>query len=251
MKVPILTYHKVDTKFEFGITRVTPSQFEKQVKFLYENGYKTLTVSEARSLNLTDGKFICITFDDGYKSVYDFALPILKKYGFKATVFVISGFVGKLNLWDFGFGIKFQHLDWDELKILLDNGWEVGSHSVNHTALTLLDEEKVRYELEISKSEIEKKLNTKVTSFAPPFSRYDEKIVKLVFDCGYEGVYALTNGKSFNGVHYRFAVYTIDSISSIKRKINGSGFEKLKLNLINSFAEFTIKINYAKTKLKR
>ncbi len=249
MNIPILTYHKVDTKFELGITRVTPNQFEKQIKFLSENGYKSLLVSEARKLNNTDEKFICITFDDGYKSVIEFAFPILKKYNFTATVFVISNFIGKRNDWDFGFGIKFKHLDWDDLKILCENGWEIGSHSANHQALTLLDEEKIKNELETSKFEIEKNLGIKITSFAPPFSRYNEKVVKLAFDCGYEGIYALTNGKKIKGVYHRFAVYTIDSVISIKRKIQNSKFETFKLNLINSFAEFTISINYLKNKL--
>ncbi len=251
MNIPILTYHKVDTKFEFGITRVTPSQFEKHIKFLQSEGFKSLTVSEARNLKTAEGKFICITFDDGYKNVIDFAFPILKKFNFKATVFVISNFVGKLNTWDFSFGIRFKHLSWEELKILLDNGWEIGSHSANHLCLTFLDDEKIKYELEISKSEIEKNLGIKVRSFAPPFSRYNEKIVKFATDLGYEGIYALSNGMKFDGVYHRFAVYSIDTISSLRRKINASNFEKFKLNLINLFSEFTMRINFAKNKIKK
>ncbi len=250
MKIPILTYHKVDTKFEFGITRVTPEQFEKHIKFLHDNGFKSLTVSGARKIKQTDEKIICITFDDGYKSIIEYAFPILKKYNFIATVFVISNFVGKINDWDFSFGIKFEHLDWDDLKILCENGWEIGSHSANHLALTLLDKEEIKFELENSKFEIEKNLGVKITSFAPPFSRYDEKIVRLAFESGYEGVYALTNGKNLNGVYHRFAVYTIDSTRSIIRKIQNSKLERFKLNFINSFAEFTININYLKNKLK-
>ncbi len=250
MNIPILTYHKVDSKFELGITRVTPKQFEKHINFLHREGYKSLTVSEARNLKLDDGKFICITFDDGYENIFDYAFPILKKYNFKATVFVISNFVGKFNTWDFGFGIKFKHLDWKELKILHDNGWEIGSHSANHVSLILLDEEKIKFELESSKYEIEKNLGIDVKSFAPPFSRYNEKIVKLALECGYEGIYALTNGEKFDNVYHRFAVYTIDSTYSLARKINNSKFERFKLNLINSFSEITLRINYAKIKLK-
>ncbi|CUU07115.1 Peptidoglycan/xylan/chitin deacetylase, PgdA/CDA1 family [Candidatus Thermokryptus mobilis] len=249
MKIPILTYHKVDTKFEFGITRVSPGQFERQIKFLSKQGYKGITVSEARGLNATDEKFVCITFDDGYEDVFHYAFPILKRYGFRATVFVISNFVGKSNDWDFGFGIKFKHLNWDQIKILFDNGWEIGSHSANHRALTLLDDEDVKFEVGSSKYEIEKNLGTVVKSFAPPFSRYDENIVRIAFECGYEGVYVLTNGRKVNGVYHRFAVYTIDSTASLKRKIGEAKFEKLKLNLINSLSEFTVLINYAKNKI--
>lgn len=251
MNIPILTYHKVDTKLEIGITRITPSQFEKHIKFLHNEGYKSLTVSEARNLKTTNEKFICITFDDGYQNIIDFAFPILKKYNFVATVFVISNFVGKFNTWDFGFGIRFKHLDWNELNILLDNGWEIGSHSANHICLTFLDDEKVKYELEMSKHEIEKNLGIKVKSFAPPFSRYNEKIVKFAIDLGYEGIYALSNGMKFDGVYHRFAVYSIDTISSLRRKINGSNFEKFKLNLINLFSEFTLRINLVKNKIKK
>ncbi len=249
MRVPILTYHKVDTRFEFGITRVSPREFEKHIKFFNEQGYKAITVTEARNLKTNEDKFICITFDDGYEDIFYYAFPILKRYGFRATVFVISNFVGRTNNWDFGFGIRFKHLNWEQIKILFDNGWEIGSHSANHRALTFLDDEEVKFEVESSKYEIEKNLGAVVKSFAPPFSRYDENIARIVFGCGYEGIYALTNGEKIDGVYHRFAVYTIDSIASLKRKIEGAKFEKIKLNLINSFSEFTILINYAKNKI--
>jgi peptidoglycan/xylan/chitin deacetylase (PgdA/CDA1 family) len=249
MTIPILTYHKVDTKFEFGITRVSPSQFERHIKFFNDQGYKALTVSEARNLKRGEDKFICITFDDGYEDVFFYAFPILKKYNFKATVFVVSNFVGKMNDWDFGFSIKFKHLNWEQIKILFDNGWEIGSHSASHRALTFLSDEEIKFEVESSKYEIEKNLGVVVKSFAPPFSRYDENVVRIALDCGYEGVYALTNGRKINGVYHRFAVYTIDSTTSLKRKLEGARFERFKLNLINSFSEFTVLINFAKNKI--
>jgi peptidoglycan/xylan/chitin deacetylase (PgdA/CDA1 family) len=238
VKTPILTYHKVDKKFEPGITRVTPAQFERQMRFLYSNGYKSITLSEARRSE-SAGRFVAITFDDGYQNIFEYAYPILRRLGFRATVFLITGFIGRENSWDFNFGFKFRHLDWDQIKVLLEAGWEIGSHTVNHLDLTMLSDEEIKFELETSKHEIESKLGVKVSLLALPFGRFDERIIRYAKIAGYEDIYGDSNATSKNSIIPRKSVYLFDSIRSLERKLNDSKFELMKLKLINSFSILT------------
>jgi hypothetical protein len=125
---PVLAYHLVDRRLDAGIAWMPPRRFERQIAWLAEAGYRSLSLSEyLQGGNLT--KRVVITFDDGYRSLVQYALPILSRYHFRATVFVIAGYVGRPNLWDVKFFLpRFHHLDWSELRTLLAAGWEIGSH---------------------------------------------------------------------------------------------------------------------------
>ena len=97
MKIPIILYHSIsDDKSNISLNI---SEFEKQIIFLKKRNYKTINFDE---INDTEKKQIIITFDDGYKDLNSTVLPILKKYEFKATCFVVSGLLGKKNTWDQG-----------------------------------------------------------------------------------------------------------------------------------------------------
>ena len=96
-KVLVLNYHKVDNTFISLAVR--PDDFDKQMQYLSDNGYNTITPDElydslAGNKELPENP-VLITFDDGYEDNYTNAYPILKKYGFKGTIFVISSFLGK------------------------------------------------------------------------------------------------------------------------------------------------------------
>lgn len=158
----VLNYHKVTNDFEWGITRVTCKQFESHCKFFAENGYKSLTFSEFCEFGNTNEKYFAITFDDAYKNVYENAFPILKKFGFKATVFVITDFIGEKNLWDVNLGWKvFPHLNEQEIIELSESGWEIGSHTKSHKALIYLKEEQIKLELGESKNILERLVKKK------------------------------------------------------------------------------------------
>ncbi|MFQ5770933.1 MAG: polysaccharide deacetylase family protein, partial [bacterium] len=101
MFVPILAYHKIQNNFDLSLNHITPGQFEKQIKYLYLNGFTTISISEYIKNKSFDDKKVIITFDDGYVSVFEHALPILSKYKFTATIFVISKYVGDWNKWDY------------------------------------------------------------------------------------------------------------------------------------------------------
>jgi peptidoglycan/xylan/chitin deacetylase (PgdA/CDA1 family) len=120
---PILCYHKVDTRFELGFTRVGPAVFRRQVEALARRGYRALG-SDALAAALAAGEAsvparaadVVISFDDGYAALARHAFPILADHGFRALVFIITDFVGRDNNWDVQYGWRrFAHLGWDEL----------------------------------------------------------------------------------------------------------------------------------------
>ena len=133
-KIPILVYHYVeyvkDTKDTIRQSlNISPLIFEDQIKTLINNGYEIILVKDAA--DILDGKkefrekMVAITFDDGYKDFYTDVFPILKKYHVKATVYIISGFIGLPNFMDEG---QLREISQSTLV-------ELGSHTVNHVNL--------------------------------------------------------------------------------------------------------------------
>ncbi|MEG1892412.1 MAG: polysaccharide deacetylase family protein [Bacilli bacterium] len=168
-KVPVLMYHGVlDESWGLSSLFVRVDEFEKQMKYLSENGYTSLKVSEINDAKMHQ-KPIIITFDDGYVDVYKNALPILKKYNLKATIFVISG------------SINGDVYVTDKNVIEMDKSgvFEIGSHSVSHANLASLKEKDLENELKVSKETLEKLIGKSVTSVAYPFGSYNNNVVNM------------------------------------------------------------------------
>ncbi|MFH0931790.1 MAG: polysaccharide deacetylase family protein, partial [Candidatus Zixiibacteriota bacterium] len=165
----VLAYHKVTDEFEWGITRVKPESFEQQVEYLKEEGFSNIDLEELLLGEEKKDKQIALTFDDGYESVYQNAFPVLKRYGFTAIIFLITGYTGKENLWEAGFGRKFKHLSWEQIQEMKESGFQFGSHTVNHPDLTRLDKKSLEYELKKSKDIIEDRLNQEIKFLSYPF----------------------------------------------------------------------------------
>lgn len=230
--VPILTYHKVSDDKEVGLTTVTPTQFEEQMTFLFNEGYQTITTFDYNKL---PSKPIMISFDDGYESIYKYALPILNKLSFKAVVFIISDYIGKLNTWDANLGGKtFNHLNENQIQKLINYGWEVGSHTNSHRTLMLNSSN----EIESSKEKLTALFGSTIKSFSYPFGSSPNSSVKQVsehYDFGFKAT-------PLNSTQFkigRCSVYSFDGIKQIKHKINLNQFELLKLKLINQGAKAT------------
>ncbi|KLU66469.1 poly-beta-1,6-N-acetyl-D-glucosamine N-deacetylase precursor [Desulfosporosinus acididurans] len=175
--IRILYYHSVMREANNEV-RMPPEQFEAQIVYLHDHGYHSITLNQLyKSLYqrgaLPEKPFV-ITFDDGYEDNYQTAYPILKKYGYAATVFMISGYInGK------GF------LTWPQLKELAVNGWDIADHTRDHTYLTKLSPLKILSELESSKKALEKGLGHSVDYFAYPFGDFNNTVVRAVKKAGY------------------------------------------------------------------
>lgn len=192
----ILMYHMIREPIsgkKFNSLRVAPKAFEKQIKYLSENGWHSFTMSDAVALreNLPE-KSVVITFDDGYRDNLTNALPILKKYGFKATIYLVndrhnrdwSGYRKSKNE---GAGLKDEpKLSDDEVLELLESGMiEIGAHTMTHANLKNLNQEESKKEICISKKLIESRFQTVCQSFAYPFGIYGQKDKSLVKECCY------------------------------------------------------------------
>jgi peptidoglycan/xylan/chitin deacetylase (PgdA/CDA1 family) len=193
--VPILTYHR------FAETCSSPlcmpaEIFDRQMRFLKENGYHVITPD-----NLMDflyyrrglpKKSVMITVDDGYRSAYDIAYPILKHYGFKATLMIYTSFVG----------VSKQAITWDQLRKLKAEGFTIGSHTILHTDLTNLrpgesQEEFVQrifQELNGSKKILDQKIGQDTYVLAYPFGYYDQRVIAMARQAGYKMAVSVVRG---------------------------------------------------------
>jgi peptidoglycan/xylan/chitin deacetylase (PgdA/CDA1 family) len=190
--IPILMYHYIEPEGPTQSTLrrnlgVTPENFEKQMKWLYDNGFKTLTLSQYFSLiseqKEISPKTVLITMDDGYRDFFENAAPILNRYNMTATVFIITDMVDSPAF-----------MTWDQIKLLSSQGFEFGSHTLSHMKLTLLSDDKLKKELIDSREKIEKELGKTVNFFCYPTGAYDDTAMKAVRDAGYRGAFTTTNG---------------------------------------------------------
>lgn len=243
--VPILAFHKVDPSFEWGVTRVTPRKFRTVLDFLKKQEYSTISLRTCcDSASNLPPKPIVLTFDDSYESVYTYAFPVLKEYGFTGTIFVITAFVGKTNTWDVNLGgCRFRHLSWSRIREMHEAGFEIGSHTVHHPDLTRINDPGwLDFELEESKNAIEDNIGSEVRFISFPFGRFTKNIIKRCKSAGYSHGCGFILSKKMKKSKERFVVerkpyYLFDRVRSLKAKLDMNGWiaaENMKLRIINT-----------------
>ncbi len=209
--VPILTYHDIEpvSKNRFAIT---VDLFEQQLRYLKENGYVGITLDQLdrflRYEQPLPKKAVVITIDDGYKSAKTYAAPMLKKYGFPATFFIYTDFIGGGR----------HSLSWDELRELKAQGFEVEGHSKTHSNLAVpLPNERpadrsARLDSEIvaTKQLMERRIGEKVRYFAYPYGGFDSEVVAKIKSAGYEAAFGAKKGSNpFFIDRYRLKRYNV------------------------------------------
>jgi len=193
--IPILAYHNF-TKDEGSSYDMNIVEFEKQIDYLAAHNYSVISLSELLK-GLRTGQLpskpIVITIDDGFKSTYTLAYPVLKKYNFPATLFIYTNFIEKNN----------GSLTWEEIREMTKNNIEIGSHTLSHCNLLKYKKNenyetylaRIRREIFLSKEILESKIGSKVKFFAYPYGAYSPIIKNLVIQAGYEGI---VNANSMN-----------------------------------------------------
>ena len=175
--VPIFAYHKVVG--DNNLYSISPDIFEKQMQYLHEKGYTTISLSEyvnrREQGNDAFNKNCIITFDDGYANNNSAARPIMDKYGYKGTIFVAIKFMA----WP-------GYVTWMDLWDLKTDGWEIGSHTYNHVSLNDCTPEQLRYEIKESKNFINNfDPGFKVNTMAYPFGSYNDDIGQVLKENNY------------------------------------------------------------------
>jgi peptidoglycan/xylan/chitin deacetylase (PgdA/CDA1 family) len=189
--VPVLMYHRVsdspeDTVRPYYRTCTSPARFQEQMQWLADHGFHGMTLGDglgwlaASQDPLTNVRLpssdprppttsrrpVVLTFDDGYRDFLTAAMPVLETFGFTATVFLPTAFIGSDRR-------SFQNIEcltWAEVNRLAQRGIEFGSHTVTHPRLAQLSWEEVHQELTESKATIENAIGTSVATFAHPYA---------------------------------------------------------------------------------
>ena len=202
--VPIIGLHAIEGHIGEPIELYT-DHFDNLCRVLKEFGYETITFTDI--LNYIDhGKAlperpVIITSDDGFQDVYTNGFPVLKKYGYKMTVFLVTGAIGdsdadrKTNAYfNKRTDVTRPILTWPEIIEMNEYGCEFLSHTVNHVRLGLSSDEEFLYELTKSKKDIESHLGNEVLFFAWPYDNNSLLKWPLIPEAGYRGAVRYGNG---------------------------------------------------------
>jgi peptidoglycan/xylan/chitin deacetylase (PgdA/CDA1 family) len=182
--VPIITYHGVGPD---GLPLFMPVPlFEQQIQQLSDCGYQSVSIRAL--LRWLDGegelpeRAVVLTFDDAYLSVYTEALPVLERYAFSASLFVVTGYCGLDNQWRGQSPTvpRSPIMSWDQIRDLSGRGWELGSHTHTHPPLTELPIESVEEELRRSRKALIAATSESVEIFAQPYGASNEMVDRMV-----------------------------------------------------------------------
>jgi peptidoglycan/xylan/chitin deacetylase (PgdA/CDA1 family) len=198
--LPILCYHNVafaPPAARFKLLYVSPDKFERQLWTLCRLGLRGVSTGEgiARLREGTARGCVAFTFDDGYADTLTAAAPLLKRYGFGATCYVVSGALGAYNRWDAHFLQETKPLmSRQQLDAWLAAGMEVGSHSCSHPRLHELPPDAARDEIAESRGALQNMLGVPIEHFAYPFGDFSADTVELVRRAGYTSAVTVLPG---------------------------------------------------------
>lgn len=196
--VPILLYHHIGIPQSDSPYYIPPYEFERQMYLLREWGYQTISV-ELLVRAIKQGaelppKPIILTFDDGGEGTFTNALPILQKYGFTGTAYIVHNYVGIRG-----------YMNADQIRTLYAAGWEIGSHSISHVDLTVRTDRQ-KDEIVDSRIKLQAMLGVPILTFAYPFGAYNTDSVHYAHFVGYIAAVGLGN-ESLQGSRNLFYLY--------------------------------------------
>ena len=189
----VLMYHMIASsvpRARFNKLRVNPKTFDRQIKWLRDDGWTFVFVSDL--LQSCAPKSVAITFDDGYLDNFTRADSVLKKYDAKATLYLVVDRLGRdwsayknPSRQDGELGREAKLAD-EHVRTMLDSGrWELGAHAETHAYLPELSVEEKRKEIAGSRRRLAERFSEAVGSFAYPFGHYDSNDVDLVREAGF------------------------------------------------------------------
>lgn len=220
MKVPVLLYHKIDlptadVKIRGAFTY--PQKFERQILYLKKQGFEFFTASELVKFYKKNGEFplkaISITFDDGWKDNYLNAFPIMKKFGVKATIFLVPTCIGQNTdkVTADGEG-KREHLSEKDILEMSKSGIEFASHSFNHKLFHQISAEEIEFEVTESKKFIENLTNKECSVFAYPAGFFTEFAKEAIKKAGYDAAFS-----TVYGAENKTDIYALNRIEILRR----------------------------------
>lgn len=197
--IPILMYHSIaqSTNPRFRQLAVPPASFAEQIAYLSEHLYTPINVTQL--VHMLSGERsalpkrpVVLTFDDGYADFFTHALPVFRQYGFTATLYITTGYIGSTSRWLHPEGETSRPmLSWDQITEISASGIECGAHTHSHPQLDTLPLLTARNEIVKSKEILEQHLGREVSSFAYPFGYYTSAVRRQVKEIGFTSACAV------------------------------------------------------------
>ena len=204
--LPILMYHKVGVPPAGSRLKklwVSVEEFRWQMGYLKRHGYVVLTLRQVADRMAAGepvpAKGVVLTFDDGYRNNLENALPVLGEFGWPATIYIVVNAVGRDNFWhDPATETRLPMLSWDEINILKNAGWDIGSHTLNHPRLTRLSLDQAKNEIVESRRILAETVGVPPVSFAHPYGDGADNgdIRRLIQEAGYRTACSVHRGKA-------------------------------------------------------
>ncbi len=191
-RVPVLMYHHIQPNAEArkkGQTSlsVDNGMFDNQMAYLKSHGYTTISAKQlVDSLRTHVGlpsKSIVLTFDDGYKDNYTYALPIFRKYGITANLMLATGLMEGAD-----------YLSWNQINEMKNNGVYLTDHTWSHYGVGNGSKEKIKFEIETAKKQIEDHTGQQVTIFTYPYGSYGAVSTTILQQDGFLGAFSSIPG---------------------------------------------------------
>jgi peptidoglycan/xylan/chitin deacetylase (PgdA/CDA1 family)/glycosyltransferase involved in cell wall biosynthesis len=240
--IPVLLYHDI-WPADFDISAAEPgkrpyilrkSDFQRQMQWLRDNGYRVTGIdgvvdelAHGSWLMAHGEKSVVLVFDDGWRSNYEIAYPLLKKYGFSATFFVTTDFIGKKDM-----------MSWEQIKEMADNGMEIGSHGLTHRIPLELSDKELEYELNQSRRILEENLGREIKHFSSPTGFRDFRIIRMAKKSGYKSVCfskaVLSSTDDSRDFHIlsKIGIKRDMDLGTFKQVAQGKGLESIRLKQI-------------------
>ena len=203
----VLNFHRIERATGLEITRLSPRRFVQILDEVASSGIQDIT----------------LTFDDGYASIADNALPVLNNRGMSAIVFLITDAIGRDDSWDVRIlGRGRPMMTWTQVREWSGAGFIFGSHTRSHRDLTALTPRRLREELVDSKDEIQNRIGSHVSFLSYPFGRHNKRVREAARLAGYEAAYAIAGIPGNPYAIPRVNAHGLMSLSELRHILRGS-----------------------------
>lgn len=247
----ILVYHGVAPEHP---ECVSPENFSRQIRYLVDNYHLVDVAQVFNNKKEIQKSKVAITFDDAYRNILDYALPVLSQYMVPATIYAPTSYLGKKNEWDYGSSMPLcSIMNSEELREVSNMGFEIGSHTQNHLRLRGLASIHLVREIRDSKKILEDIIGHSVNSFAYPHGGridLDHNAINMVRESGYHSGLTTFFGRH-NDYYTRFKARRIivdpnDSIKSLNLKLNGYYDWLIPKEIMAYYAKLILRIGFTR-----
>lgn len=216
----LLTFHSVDRSD--SVLSIAPQELRSLVEEIQESGHAIVPLREL--LDDPAPRRVALTFDDGYRSVWEEAGPVLRDAGATATLFVTTGYLGRDSRWPTlpADAPVFPLMDWEQVRDLHRRGWAIEAHTVTHPDLRALPDAEIEREFRESNDAIERQIGARPAILAYPYGHYDARVEAITMRH-----YAHAVTVQMGGVERRPASHRVPRLESFyfrkRRPLGGFG----------------------------